>query len=78
MRIVFQKVIIRKVRRAACIGGGAYNRIYFLISSSGVYTWDKGGGGVISGSVWYDPFVEKLAKGLVRLLRPLVFNWFYL
>ena len=56
---------------------GAYNRMYFLISSSGAYTWGRGGG-LISGSLWYDPFVEKLAKGLVRLLRPLLFNWFYL
>ena len=60
----------------AYIRGGAYNRIYFLISSSGAYTWE--GGGLISSSLWYDPCVEKLAKGLVRLLRPLVFNWFYL
>ena len=35
------------------------------------------GGGLISGSLCYDPFVEKLTKGSVRLLRPL-FNWFYL
>ena len=77
MRTAFQKVIIRKVRR------GAHNRIYFLISSSGAYTGEAGrgrwgGGGLISGSLWYDPFVEKLAKGLVRLLRPVLFNWFYI
>ena len=32
----------------------------------------------ISSSLWYDPFVEKLVKGLVRLLRPILFNWFYI
>ena len=47
----------------------------FLISSSGAYTWEGGGAWrLISGSLWYDPFVEKLVKGLVRLLRPILFN----
>ena len=48
----------------------------FLISSSGAYTWEGGGGAgrLISGSLCYDPFVEKLVKGLVRLLRPILFN----
>ena len=49
----------------------------FLISSSGAYTWEGGGGGagrLISGSLCNDPVVEKLVKGLVRLLRPILFN----
>ena len=46
---------------------GDYNRMYVLIIRSGAYTWEGGGGGLISGSLCYDPFVEKLAKGSVRL-----------
>ena len=53
--------------------------VFFYHKKRGLYLRVRvgGGGGLISGSLCYDPFVEKLTKGSVRLLRPL-FNWFYL
>ena len=66
---------LRKVRSGALYPGGLQSDVCFDYKKRGLYRGR--GGGLKSGSLCYDPFAKKLAKGSVRLLRPL-FSWFYL
>ena len=48
-----------------------------VLAWMGLYLGGRGWGGLLSSSLCCDLFVEKWAKGSVRLLRPFLFPWFY-